>query len=58
MHERMRQDARSAILWDAATLPQVDDAWFAPDYWREHGALRVQAGGRGGVAMIESPVGE
>ncbi|HEV7123637.1 MAG TPA: 3-deoxy-D-manno-octulosonic acid kinase [Rhodanobacter sp.] len=58
MHERMRQDAGSAILWDAATLPQVDAAWFVPGYWRERGALRVQAGGRGGVAVIESPVGE
>jgi 3-deoxy-D-manno-octulosonic acid kinase len=58
MHERMRQDARSAILWDAATVPQVDAAWFAPDYWRERGALRVQAGGRGGVAIIESPAGD
>ena len=58
MHERMRQDARSGILCDAAASPQVDADWFAPDYWRERDALRVQAGGRGGVAIIESPVGD
>lgn len=58
MHERMHQNARGAILWDAATLPRVDEDWFVPDYWRERDALRVQAGGRGGVAIIESPVGD
>lgn len=58
MHERMRQDARSAILCDAASLPQVNEEWFAPDYWRKRDALRVQAGGRGGVAIIESPLGD
>ncbi|MEO7053158.1 MAG: lipopolysaccharide kinase InaA family protein, partial [Rhodanobacter sp.] len=57
MHERMREDARSAILCDAAASAQVDENWFAPDYWRERDALRVQAGGRGGVAIIDSPVG-
>lgn len=58
MHERMHQEARSAILCDAATLPQVDQDWFAPEYWRARDGLRVQAGGRGGVAIIESPVGD
>ena len=58
MHERMHQDARSAILCDAAASPQVVDDWFTPGYWRERGALQMQAGGRGGVAIIESPLGE
>ena len=58
MPERMHQDAHGAILCDAAVSPQADHDWFAPDYWRERGALRMQAGGRGGVAIIESPVGE
>jgi len=58
MQESMRQDARGAILWDAAASPQVEEDWFAPDYWRERNALRVQAGGRGGVAIIESPRGD
>jgi 3-deoxy-D-manno-octulosonic acid kinase len=37
---------------------QVGHEWFAPDYWRERGALRMQSGGRGGVAIIATPVGE
>ncbi|MGN6654319.1 MAG: 3-deoxy-D-manno-octulosonic acid kinase [Rhodanobacter sp.] len=58
MPERIQQDARGAILCDAAVSSQVDSDWFAPDYWRERGALRTQAGGRGGVAIIASPLGE
>jgi len=58
MQERTHKDAGAAILFDAAVSPQVDHDWFAPDYWRGQGALRTQAGGRGGVAIIASPVGE
>ena len=58
MPECIQQDAHGAILCDAAVSSQVDDDWFAPDYWRERGALRMQAGGRGGVAIIASPLGE
>ncbi|CAM5567563.1 3-deoxy-D-manno-octulosonic acid kinase OS=Rhodanobacter lindaniclasticus OX=75310 GN=kdkA PE=3 SV=1 [Rhodanobacter lindaniclasticus] len=58
MPERIHQDAHGAILCDAELSPQVDDNWFAPDYWRERDGLRMQAGGRGGVAVIDSPVGE
>jgi 3-deoxy-D-manno-octulosonic acid kinase len=58
MHEHMQQDARGAILCDETVTRQVEEDWFAPDYWRERGSLRVQAGGRGGVAIIESPVGD
>jgi len=58
MPERIQQDAHGAILCDAAVSSQVDDDWFAPDCWRERGALRMQAGGRGGVAIIASPLGE
>lgn len=57
MQERMFSDARGAILFDAAASPQVGHDWFAPDYWRERDALRVQPGGRGGVAIIDGPVG-
>jgi 3-deoxy-D-manno-octulosonic acid kinase len=58
MHEQLRQDAESAILFDADTSPQVGSAWFDPDYWRERSALRTQIGGRGGVAIIDTPAGE
>jgi 3-deoxy-D-manno-octulosonic acid kinase len=56
--ERIREDAEGAILFDAAASPQVDGRWFAPEHWRGLGALRAQAGGRGGVAVIDTPAGE
>jgi 3-deoxy-D-manno-octulosonic acid kinase len=58
MQEQLREDAEGAILFDAAAAPQVDASWFVPDYWRERGALRAQAGGRGGVQVIATPAGE
>ncbi|WP_109125978.1 3-deoxy-D-manno-octulosonic acid kinase [Dyella sp. C11] len=58
MQERIREDAAGAILFDAAVWPQVENDWFEPEVWREQGALRQQAGGRGGVAIIESPAGD
>ncbi|RDI99642.1 3-deoxy-D-manno-octulosonic acid kinase [Dyella solisilvae] len=58
MLERIREDAAGAILFDAAVSPQVDADWFEPETWRARGALRVQGGGRGGVAVIDTPVGE
>ena len=47
MQERTHKNAEGAILFDAEVSPQVGHDWFAPDYWRERGALRTQAGGRG-----------
>ncbi|HEX8779271.1 MAG TPA: 3-deoxy-D-manno-octulosonic acid kinase [Rhodanobacter sp.] len=58
MQEQLREDANGAILFDATASPQVDADWFAPDHWRGHGALRPQAGGRGGVQLIATPAGE
>lgn len=58
MQERIREDAAGAILFDAAVSPQVDADWFEPQAWRERGALRQQAGGRGGVAIVDTPAGE
>lgn len=58
MQERTHKDAEGAILFDAAVSPQVGHDWFAPDYWRGRDALRSQAGGRGGVAIIATPAGE
>ena len=58
MQERIREDATGAILFDAAVSPQVDADWFDPDAWQARGALRRQQGGRGGVAIIETPAGE
>lgn len=58
MHERITEDAAGAILFDADASSQVTHAWFAPDHWRGRAALRMQAGGRGGVAILATPAGE
>lgn len=58
MQERIREDAAGAILFDAAVSPQVDADWFDPQAWQARGALRQQSGGRGGVSVIDTPVGE
>jgi 3-deoxy-D-manno-octulosonic acid kinase len=58
MQERIREDAAGAILFDAAVSPQVDAGWFDPEAWQARGALRQQQGGRGGVAIIDTPAGE
>ena len=49
---------RRLILFDAGLSPQVGQTGLMPVYWREHGALRMQGGGRGGVAVIDTPAGE
>jgi 3-deoxy-D-manno-octulosonic acid kinase len=56
--QRVEEGAGGTILFDAARVPQVDADWFSPLRWRERGALRAQAGGRGGVAIIDTPAGE
>lgn len=58
MQERTHKDAEGAILFDATVSPQVGHDWFAPDYWHGRDALSSQAGGRGGVAIIATPIGE
>lgn len=58
MREKLQTDADGAILFDAEASPQVGPDWFAPEYWRERGALRSLAGGRGGVQLIDTPAGE
>ncbi len=47
-----------AILFDPALSPQVGPAWFDQDHWQSLGALRTQVGGRGSVALIDTPAGE
>jgi 3-deoxy-D-manno-octulosonic acid kinase len=58
MQEQTYKDATGVILFDAAVSPQVGHDWFAPEYWRARNALRTQAGGRGGVFIMVTPVGE
>jgi len=58
MQEQTHNEAGGAIVFDAALSPQATHDWFSPAYWRGRAALRVQAGGRGGVSVIATPVGE
>lgn len=58
MREQIRRNAEGAILFDPGVSPQVDSDWFDPDHWRRHGVLQAQKGGRGGVAVIDTPAGE
>jgi 3-deoxy-D-manno-octulosonic acid kinase len=57
MQERTREEAGGAVLFDAALAPAVEGSWFERDYWRRHDALQMQGGGRGGVAVIDTPAG-
>jgi 3-deoxy-D-manno-octulosonic acid kinase len=56
--EQIDIDATGAILFDPVRVPQVTNDWFDPAFWRAGDRLRVQGGGRGGVAVIRTPVGE
>ncbi|MET0226859.1 MAG: 3-deoxy-D-manno-octulosonic acid kinase, partial [Dokdonella sp.] len=46
-----------AILFDRAIGTVPDDAWFDRAHWAALGKSDVQAGGRGGVAFVETPAG-
>ena len=58
MQERTHKDTTDVVLFDADVSPDVDKDWFLPDYWRARDALHEQTGGRGGVAVINTPAGE
>lgn len=58
VREKIRRNADGVILFDPGASPQVDHDWFDPDHWRRHGVLQAQPGGRGGVAVIDTPAGE
>lgn len=57
MQEQIRTEAGSAVLFDASLAPPASGDWFEPAYWRERAALQTQGGGRGGVAVIDTPAG-
>lgn len=58
----IRQQATSdgAILFDAGLVAQAEfpAEWFEPEYWRTQNMARQDAGGRGGIAVVQSPHGE
>ena len=46
-----------AMVFDAGLAEAPTREWFDPAWWVGKGALDAGAGGRGGVAFLESPVG-
>lgn len=46
-----------AMLFDAGLSAAPTQEWFDPAWWDGQGALRHAAGGRGGVAFIDTPDG-
>ncbi|MEW5307064.1 MAG: hypothetical protein WDW36_009482 [Sanguina aurantia] len=57
MQEQTHKGTAGAIVFDAAVSGDVGNDWFSQDYWQARGALHLQAGGRGGVGIIDTPAG-
>lgn len=57
MQEQTHKDTAGAILFDATVSADVGHDWFSLDYWCARGGLDLQAGGRGGVGVIDTPAG-
>jgi len=56
---QVQSTAGGAILFDAAACgaARPDEAWFDPAHWAAQGRAQTRAGGRGGVAFVETPAG-
>lgn len=57
-NERIVADAGGGVVFDGAWTPLLSHAWFEPRYWRQRQAVRPIPGGRGGVLLVDTPVGE
>lgn len=57
MDARIHANSDGTILYDADTVPQVEHAWFDPDYWQGIGRLRGRGGGRASACYVDTPVG-
>ena len=55
---RIVASGTAAMVYDAALPVAPTLAWFDRAHWADQGTLREVAGGRGGVAFVETPVGE
>jgi 3-deoxy-D-manno-octulosonic acid kinase len=58
MREQIDNDTAGAIVFDADACGQIGADWFDPQLWDRRNALRTMGGGRGGVAVIDTPAGE
>jgi 3-deoxy-D-manno-octulosonic acid kinase len=55
---QVQSTATGAIVFDRALgISPPDDAWFERAHWTARGLSDAQAGGRGGVAFVETPIG-
>lgn len=48
------QVGRCVMLYDPSLVGNFDPRWFEPDYWRQTGALRGEAPGRGSTLFFEA----
>ena len=58
MQERQCEGTNGVMLFDSSLVPEINEAWFSMAFWRARWALRVMHGGRGGVAIITTSIGE
>ncbi|HET7266900.1 MAG TPA: 3-deoxy-D-manno-octulosonic acid kinase [Oleiagrimonas sp.] len=58
MDTHIHASTHGTILYDAASVPQIDHAWFDPDHWQGCGRLRGRGGGRASACFVDSPAGE
>lgn len=56
--ERIVADREAGVVFDAAWTPGFDPRWLDPAWWRQRNALQVFGGGRGGVFIVTTDVGE
>jgi 3-deoxy-D-manno-octulosonic acid kinase len=54
---QVQPTAAGAIVFDRALGRAPDEAWFDPAHWAALGRADAQAGGRGGVAFVDTPAG-
>src|SRR5690625_6777196 len=54
MDTHIHASTHGTILYDAASVPQIDHAWFDPDHWRRGGRLQGRGGGRASASFIDS----
>ena len=57
IHTQASPTGDGAILHDAA-ISGIDEHWFDADWWARQQRAQPQAGGRGGIVFVSTPVGD
>lgn len=55
--ERILRSGSLQVLFDSSLEPQPEAGWFQPDWWRNHGGVIAELGGRGQALAVDSPHG-